>query len=142
MKRQTEDGWFETEEELAQLANLKTVQGELYRVDNATTLEGQRMTSNTLHFTLPDVCPEIKITSEATNVRHSAGAIQENEREYAVYSALPYSMRSAIQTEEMQPQTVLSAGDNKVAFTSNLADLSVAMHTTCLLYTSPSPRDM
>ncbi len=134
---ETSDGrwffWFETEEELAQLANLKTVQGELYRVDNATTLEGQRMTSNTLHFTLPDVYPEIKITSEATNVRHSAGAIQENEREYAVYSALPYSMRSAIQTEEMQPQTVLSAGDNKVAFTSNLADLSVAMHTTVTL---------
>ncbi|MFR2534097.1 MAG: M60 family metallopeptidase [Clostridia bacterium] len=41
----------------------KQVRAELYRVDNALTLEGERLVSNTLQVTLPEVLPEITIHS-------------------------------------------------------------------------------
>lgn len=43
----------------------ETVRVELYRVDNATTNEGQRLTSDTLAVTLPESLPSITLGSQA-----------------------------------------------------------------------------
>lgn len=39
-----------------------SVRGELYRVDDAKTLEGERVVSDTLPISVPDVLPEITLT--------------------------------------------------------------------------------
>lgn len=44
------------------LKEIKGVRGELYRVDNAITLEGERMVSDTMILELPDTIPEITLT--------------------------------------------------------------------------------
>ena len=43
----------------------ETVRVELYRVDNATTNEGQRLTSDTLAVTMPDPLPSLTMGSQA-----------------------------------------------------------------------------
>ena len=43
----------------------ETVRVELYRVDNATTNEGQRLTSDTLVVELPEELPQITLGSQA-----------------------------------------------------------------------------
>ena len=43
------------------------VRAELYRVDNATTNEGQRLTSDTLMVTLPETLPQITIEGTASD---------------------------------------------------------------------------
>ena len=43
----------------------RTVRAELYRVDNATTNEGQRLTGDTLAVTLPESLPPITLGSQA-----------------------------------------------------------------------------
>lgn len=43
----------------------ETVRVELYRVDNATTNEGQRPTSDTLAVQLPETLPPITLGSQA-----------------------------------------------------------------------------
>lgn len=40
-----------------------TVRGELYRVDNALTLEGERVVSDTLPLTIPETLPSVTITA-------------------------------------------------------------------------------
>ncbi len=136
---ETSDGrwffWFETEAELAQLESLKTVQAELYRVDEAMTLEGERMTSNTLHFALPSEYPEIKIVSETTNIMRSAPARNVNMRAYKANYAALFSEISGteIKDEVSQPRVSLSATGNKVEFTSNLSNVSVAMSSSISL---------
>lgn len=78
---QTSDGrwifWLENKEktdalgdkynEYDQLAALETVQGELYRVQDGMTLEGQRLTSTTLTMAIPDVIQDIEITDDLKN---------------------------------------------------------------------------
>lgn len=44
------------------LAKIKGIRGELYRVDDAKTLEGERITSDTLIIQLPETLPEITLT--------------------------------------------------------------------------------
>ena len=77
---ETSDGrwfyWLEDEEktddlgdtynEFDQLDGLTAVQAELYRVRDAMTLAGQRLTSNSLTLTLPATIPDLTITSSAT----------------------------------------------------------------------------
>ena len=41
---------------------------ELYRVQNATTLEGQRLTSTSLHMTIPETCPDVELTGNSGQV--------------------------------------------------------------------------
>ena len=45
----------------AALANTR-VRAELYRVDDAKTLEGERITSDTLDITIPETLPDITLT--------------------------------------------------------------------------------
>lgn len=121
---ETSDGrwffWFETEEELAQLENLVSVQAELYRVDNALTLGGERLTSNSLRFTLPSEYPEIRIASEATSA-----VLCLNYAENALVYNDAATARNA--------QVSLTAKDDKVEFTMELADNTISASTTILL---------
>ncbi len=47
------------------LKNISGVRGELYRVDDALTLEGERIVSDTLETGIPAVLPEITLTGSA-----------------------------------------------------------------------------
>ncbi len=47
--------------DLASLKNISGVRGELYRVDNALTLEGERIVSDTQVISIPDTIPEITL---------------------------------------------------------------------------------
>ena len=53
-----EPGQWDTET----LASIKGVRGELYRTDNAQSLEGERITSDTIVIQIPSVLPEITLT--------------------------------------------------------------------------------
>lgn len=58
--------WIEPDQfDEAQLP--KKMKAELYRVDDATTLEGQRLVSDTLYINLPDALNEIELQSNAGN---------------------------------------------------------------------------
>jgi hypothetical protein len=46
------------------LASIKGIRGELYRVDNATTLAGERIVSDTQILTLPEELPNITLTDK------------------------------------------------------------------------------
>jgi hypothetical protein len=46
------------------LASIKGVRGELYRVDNATTLEGERIVSDTQVIEIPSTLPDITLTAQ------------------------------------------------------------------------------
>ena len=46
----------------ADLSSLKQVRAELYRVDNALTLEGQRLVSDTVFVTMPESLPNIELS--------------------------------------------------------------------------------
>lgn len=61
----SEGGWIYwiTPDQLKETELPKTVRAELYRVDNAITNEGQRLTSDTLMVTLPEKLPGITIQS-------------------------------------------------------------------------------
>lgn len=121
---ETSDGrwffWFETEEELAQLENLVSVQAELYRVDNALTLGGERLTSNSLRFTLPSEYPEIRITSEAASAVLCMDYAEK---------ALAYNDAATAQNAQVS----LTAKEDKVEFTMELADNTISASTTILL---------
>lgn len=56
--------WIEPQD-LEGMAMPETVRVELYRVDNATTNEGQRLTSDTLAVTMPDPLPPLTMGSQA-----------------------------------------------------------------------------
>lgn len=56
-----------TPDELGKLAKLPTkVMTEMYRVNDAITLEGQRLVSDTLYIDVPAVLPEIEFTNSST----------------------------------------------------------------------------
>ena len=57
--------WIEPDH-LEGLSMPAAVRAELYRVDNATTNEGQRLTSDTLMVTLPETLPQITIEGTAS----------------------------------------------------------------------------
>ena len=46
------------------LQAIKGVRGELYRVDNALTNEGERIVSDTLVITIPESLPDITLTGK------------------------------------------------------------------------------
>ncbi len=54
-------------EELAQLEGLESVKAELYRVQDAQTLKGQRLTSTSLHMSIPQDIPLVNITADVSN---------------------------------------------------------------------------
>ncbi len=57
--------WIEPENLTAEvLAGLKNVRAELYRVDNALTLEGQRLVSDSVFVKMPDDLPDIQISDQ------------------------------------------------------------------------------
>ena len=56
--------WIEPDQ-LENMTLPETVRVELYRVDNATTNEGQRLTSDTLVVELPEELPQITLGSQA-----------------------------------------------------------------------------
>lgn len=62
----TYDGtWFYwLKPEQADLASLKQVRAELYRVDDAKTLEGQRLVSDTVFVPMPTTLPGIQLSGE------------------------------------------------------------------------------
>ena len=49
------------------IKQLEGVRGELYRVDNALTLEGERIVSDTQMITVPETLPEITLTDTLQN---------------------------------------------------------------------------
>ena len=54
--------WLKPEQ--ADLASLKQVRAELYRVDDAKTLEGQRLVSDTVFVPMPETLPDIQLSGE------------------------------------------------------------------------------
>ena len=56
--------WIEPDQ-LEKMTLPETVRAELYRVDNAVTNEGQRLTSDTLAVELPEELPQIELDSQA-----------------------------------------------------------------------------
>lgn len=53
--------WIEQDQQL-DLSGIKKVRAELYRVNNALTNEGQRLVSDSLFETVPDVLPDMQIS--------------------------------------------------------------------------------
>ena len=49
------------------IASVTGVRGELYRVDDAKTLEGERIVSDTMIITLPETLPQIQLTGSGLN---------------------------------------------------------------------------
>ena len=67
--KQKTDERNDTYNEMDQMTGLERVQVELYRVQDASTLAGQRLTSTSLTMTIPSVIPEITITgANSTNL--------------------------------------------------------------------------
>jgi hypothetical protein len=48
------------------ISQIKGVRGELYRVDNALTLAGERIVSDTLIMDIPEILPDITLTGQKT----------------------------------------------------------------------------
>lgn len=69
MLGETSDGrwifWFETQAQKDQLSKMTSVQVSLYRVQDALTLEGQRVTSTSLTMTKLSPVPDVEITDSS-----------------------------------------------------------------------------
>lgn len=62
-----------------QLNGLLSVQAELYRVQDAQTMTGQRLTSTSLRLAIPEAIPEISITADTSNVSDVTTRIETPE---------------------------------------------------------------
>lgn len=87
-KTHEEDGT--TYNEFVQLEGLTSVQVELYRVQDAISLQGQRLTSTSLTMTIPDEMPTLSLTS----------ASQINTQNYMAVAPMEEMIRAAQLYEE------------------------------------------
>ena len=59
--------WVYKVDDSIDISSIGSVKAELYRVDNAETLEGQRLVSDTLYVNVPESLPPLKIESTVTD---------------------------------------------------------------------------
>ncbi len=124
--------------EMDQLAALTTVKAELYRVQDAMALTGQRLTSTSLTMTLPQTLPTITITEQAaqsvayvpgSEMVRVAKAYQEPTQRLAL-EGIPaasgyYADTGAAETAEAS-LVALTAGQEKVHYAARPDSLAVA----------------
>ena len=70
--------WIEPEDIPSSLP--QSIKAELYRVDNAVTLENERLVSNTLFAEVPSDLPEIKIDGETVSLEADVREINEEDK--------------------------------------------------------------
>jgi len=159
---QTSDGrwifWLENDDkidsmgdkynEYDQLDGLETVQAELYRVQDAMTMAGQRITSTTLTMTVPDEIPDAEITDNFmdtksvtfTPVSLTADAMvnMADTKAADVSSVLAASYNSyygdtgAMETGKASPVR-FSVDGNKVNIAVNPDEIAIAMTTDIII---------
>ncbi len=158
---ETSDGrwfyWLEDEDkvddegavynEMDQLAGLKTVQAELYRVQDANTLAGQRLTSTSLTMTLPGTVPSLSITAAqgvayapAEEMVRAARLADEQKAEPSQNEPAPagaYGDTGAAETGEAAP-VALTGERGKVTYTARPDGLSVAARIDFTLAPAPA----
>ncbi len=155
---QTSDGrwiyWLEDETQKSQLTGLKKVQTELYRVQNAETLEGQRLTSTSLHMAIPETINDIVLTSEAGKEAYipeealveAMEDYLENSEAAAEFEAAPiyegyFADTGASETTEPASPVHLAAGnDGSVSYEVKPGNISIASQAEIRL--SPAPADV
>ncbi len=82
---ETSDGrWFYWLDDPAELNKITSVQAELYRVQDAQTLVGQRLTSTSLHMDIPSEIPNITVEASTSNI--SAMMMRADTPEFATAS--------------------------------------------------------
>lgn len=89
------DDLGDTYNEFDQLNGLTHVMVELYRVQDAQTLAGQRLTSTSLHMTIPAVMPDLVIAAQGGQkaaYKPDASAVQA-AKEYTVRAAKAYTAK-------------------------------------------------
>lgn len=138
---ETSDGrWFYWLEDEAQLTDLQTVQAQLYRVQDAHTMAGQRLTSTSLTMTVPSTIPEIKVTAEPNTrayqptetMTKAAQALAEAPQPAAqALSALPGGLYADTGSAETTEDPIhLSASKNSVTYQVKPADeVALAVQT-------------
>ncbi len=100
---QTSDGrWFYWLENEDALSGIESVQAELYRVQDAQKLTGQRLTSTSLHFTIPEKIPEVTITSASD---HSGDTAAQGPEAFS-----PVSAADILKFAAGVPETAAAAG--------------------------------
>ena len=121
------DSLGNTYNEMDQLNGLESVQAELYRVQDAFTLAGQRLTSTSLTMAIPSVIPEINITSSvnftayvpSTDVVAAVAAGEQNTvvtEAYDLYlSALALGDTGAVEGNIVAPIQLSSDGTHIIA---------------------------
>ena len=65
---ETSDGRWVYAIEDNNLENVESVMAELYRVQDAQTMAGQRMTSTSLRIDVPSTCPDVTLNNNETKV--------------------------------------------------------------------------
>lgn len=132
---ETSDGRWVYSVQEADLAGVTSVIAELYRVQDAITMAGQRLTSTSLHMTLPDTCPDIILGS---NAEHIASRVADAGRAVVVDHAAAVTAGEAQATAlaygdtgstegEIIGRVKLTAGEGTVAFEAMRQGTSIAM---------------
>jgi len=87
--------------EYAQLDSLKSVKAELYRVQDANTLDGQRLTSTTLTMAIPEDIPDVVITDDSMKLSEESAVFEpsENMVAMAMEASVEHESQSVIETE-------------------------------------------
>lgn len=125
--------------EMDQLAGLTAVKAELYRVQDAQTLAGQRITSTSLTMTLPQTIPDLTITAQAAQsvayapsdaAVEAAKAHKEPQRALALEgspaAAGYYADTGASETIPEASLVALTAGGERVDYAARPDSISVA----------------
>ncbi len=141
--------------EFDQLEGLETVKAELYRVEDAMTLAGQRMTSTTLTMTVPNEIPNVEITADSKNTASLAFApaaltsVAYEQAETKTASAFRnssytmftggnsyYGDTGAAELEVSSP-VQLTVNLNKVTVTVDPDEIAIAMSTDITISSAP-----
>ncbi len=141
--------------EFDQLESLETVKAELYRVEDAMTLAGQRMTSTTLTMTVPNEIPNVEITDDSKNtaslafapVALTSGALEQAETKTAsAFRNSAYTMftggnsyygdTGAAELDVSSP-VQLTVNVNKVTVTVDPDEIAIAMSTDITISSAP-----
>lgn len=133
---ETSDGRWVYSVQEADLTGVTDVIAELYRVQDALTMVGQRLTSTSLHMTLPDTCPDVILDS---NTEHVAARVADAGRAVvlddiaaeitageAQTTALAYGDTGSTEGEIIG-RVKLTAGEGTVDFEAMRQGTSIAM---------------
>lgn len=137
---ETSDGRWVYAVDESELSGVTSVMAELYRVQDAMTMKGQRLTSTSLHMNIPDECPDVTLSNNETKVM-SVSEVSENlvKAAEAVYNVtkgeaqnmgLFYGDEGGIEGEIIGRVKLTADKDGNLDFEAMRQDTSVAMQVS------------